>query len=365
MTNQLASLTRDINVVFHDDPQEEVQHLYHEAGIVGLISWLNEDDNKGKDLPQELKEDIGRHIAYLADMFSANLPSIEGQTPEAVIRHAARDIQISRILKERGLARLYRLCRSYVTLDVPTDALGGSRTVKVRTYQTLKDPETGEPFTHQEPFLGWFSRSSHISRSLIFMRFADLDRLTEALSMPLEEAYNTLLTKPKVIGDVLRDIADWTGSQISFIRPDVADRLADVTMSNDPEMADSIKEYAQVYRETGDFVDMQNLINATVPAISNLVQEVSMHENARDAKRMVQDSILMLPEISYSWDTTYDGLVIEMITTEVDENGNTYETGKQAYLLLPDSVEKLPQPIKNDIIKRLPIRNRESLDSSQ
>ena len=363
--NELANLSRPINITFYEDPQEEVQHLYHEAGIIGLLSWLNENDNKGKNLPEELKQDLGRHVAYLADMFSATLPDITGQPPEMVLRFAARDIQISRILKERGLARLYRLCRSYVTLDVPTDELGGSQRVKVKTYQTLSDPETGEPFTHQEPFLGWFSKASHISRSLIFMRFADLDRLTDTLGMTLEDAYTTLLTKPKVIGDVLRDVADWNGSQISFINPDVAERLSDVMLSDDPEQAERINELAKVYRETGDFVEMRELIEATVPAISNLITEVALHDSARDARRMFQDSILMLPEISYAWDTAYDGLVIEMITSELDENGQKYETGKKAYLLLPDSIEHLPKEVKDDLIKRLPIRNRDSIDNNQ
>lgn len=360
-SNQL-SIIKNINITFHDDPQEEIRHLFHEAGIMRLLSWLN--DNKGKKLPEELKEDLGSHIAYLADMFSANLPDVSGQEPENVLRSAARDIQISRILKERGVARLYRLCRSYMTIEVPTDALGGSQQVSIKSYQTLINPELGnnEPFSSQEEFLGWFSRASHISRSLIFMRFADLDRLTDGLGMPIEDAYNLLLTKPKVIGDVLRDIASWNSSQMSFINPDVAVRLANMSLQDSPEEIEKIEELATAYKETGDMEDMQNLIKATVPAITNLLEEVSVHPSAKEAKRLVQDRILLLPEIIYSWDVIYDGLLIEIITAELDEQGHRYETGKKAYLFSTDSVEGLPKEIKDDLIKRLPIRNRDSLD---
>lgn len=348
---------KDITTTFVDDPQEEIDLLHHEANLLGLIDAL-----KREDLPEDFSEQLGRHLAYLADMFNARLPEIKGQSPDVVLRLAARDIQVSRILKERGLARLYRLCRSYVPVSVPTDEVGGTREEEIQVFQTLRSPETGESFTTQEDFIGWFARAAHVSRSLIFLRFADLDRLTQGLGLNLEEAYRQLLTKPKVIGDVMRDLADWDGAEIVRVEPEVAKRLAQAALGHKPEELERVERLADQYTRDQDWGTMIELVDAVRPALRSMVEQVALHTSARDAKKMVEADILLSPEIHYSWDPQTNSLVVEQEVVEVDRRGERYIAGTKSVMFMPDSVNAVPSAIIKDLVRRLPIRNREQLD---
>ncbi len=349
---------KQINVTFNDDPEQEIRSLYHEANLLGLMDWLSKDE-----IPEKLKQDLGEHIAYLSDMFSSQLPDIEGQSPDTILRMAARDIQISTILRERGLARLYRMCRTYQDVQIPIDDLGNSVPGKIRIYQTLLNPDTGEAFTHQEPFLAWFTGASHISRSSVFQRFADLDRLVYGLGLELETAYDQLLRRPSVVGNVLRDVVGvWQKDQPVFIEPDVARRLAKKVYADDPDMIEEIDRLAEAYEENPGYHAMQDLIRSSVPGLRKLVEEVSLHEGYHDARKMVNSSILLLPEIDYYWDMNTDSLAIEIVTVSVADDGEKYETGRKKYFLVSDSPDKLPVEIVKDIVKRLPIKNREGLD---
>mgnify|MGYP001394928907 FL=1 len=78
------------------------------------------------------------------------------------------------------------------------------------------------------------------------------------------------------------------------------------------------------------------------------------------AMNFVNHDILMQPEISYIWDDELDVLVIEYIRKEVDlETKTEYIAEIVKVPLIPDT-NRLPMEIKDDLIRRLPIRGKGS-----
>jgi hypothetical protein len=184
---------------FTDNAQEELSRLSKELRLSNLINQIGDSGN----IPQDVKDDLRNLIFTLADMFGSDLPAAVADPVEA-LRTASRDINLARVLAERGLFRFYQLLKT--TTVVYDDTY--REEIPVPIYTQLVDPDTGEPFYRQEDFVMWFCREAKVSRALVFQRIATINRLL-TLGFPLDEAYQTILSKPYAIQETLKELAVW------------------------------------------------------------------------------------------------------------------------------------------------------------
>ena len=99
---------RDIEITFSDDIQEEVALVKKEFGMSVLAKGIENNIKKGEPLPKELTPVITDLVLTLSEMFSADVPELM-ESPELNLRLASRDINLSRLLRERGYVRIFRL----------------------------------------------------------------------------------------------------------------------------------------------------------------------------------------------------------------------------------------------------------------
>jgi hypothetical protein len=236
---------------------------------------------------------------------------------------------------------------------------------RVRVFQTLTNPDNDSPFKTQEDFIGWFCREAKVSRAVVFLRFYAYDRLLTYFGYTLEEAFVILSSKPSVIIETLRSLAEWDkDANISHIDPDIAERIA----SRYNGTSEEVREVVEALR-TGDTLtnlEREELTHELAELIKEpfrqTLEELAAHDSSREATELVKSAILKAPEISYWWDVEVNALRIELVIKEYDETTEEERTvGVEQILLLPDTRTDLPEPIAKDLQRRLPIRNRETL----
>lgn len=286
--------------------------------------------------------------AVLVELFGDGLPSVEADPVEA-LRLASRDFKLGRLLKERGVFRLFMVTKL-------TDASG------MPFYRTQINPDTQTFFSSQEEFIGWFCSEAGVTRVTIFTRIATIERLLW-LGMSLEEAYNTLLRKPHAIREALKIVADWDGEEIVGMTPEIAATLAERVLPADTVA--TVRTLAAVSNDESEDDDdraaAQDKLNSILkPALAGLVQEVAAHESTRDALDFIRHDIAGKPEIKYRWDYQRDEMVCEVISKRKDHAGTEYIDQVLTVRLIADPV--LPDALRADLIKRLPIVNRNILE---
>ena len=124
--------------------------------------------------------------------------------PLEALRLASRDIALGRVLRERGIFRVFLIMHN-------------------KSYSSLENPDTGEPFARQEDFIKWFSETAGVSRALLFLRTAAISRLL-TLGHTIEDAYRMMVRKPTVIQESIRSLGEWDGDQLVSVNPDIAER---------------------------------------------------------------------------------------------------------------------------------------------
>jgi len=337
---------KELAVRFTDTAEQEVAALVEEMKLIPLVDYVRKS-KEDETLPPELSKLLTSMVNVLKDIFSIDLPDISD--PETTLRTISRDINLSRILRERGLFRLHRLVNS-------TDEHG------IPLFMSLNNPIFGHPFAKQEEFIGWFCEEAHVSRGTVFMRMAAIDR-TLALGFTLPEAFNLILRKPFIIGETLHllaehDVVKWDGNQISDIDPDKVLKLAQQV---NPQAAEDIRPLVDMaYEDEGA---LNKLKDAVKPILASLLTEVSLHERSKEALAHVKHEVLSIPEISYSWEKDGDYLVVELQRKEIDpETGEEEVTQPIVVPFIPD-VAMLPAEVKADLLRRLPIKNRLYLDN--
>ena len=349
---------KELTLRFTETAQEEVDRLSHEMGLIPLVQILNQNmDN----IPPELKESVAKILSVILEMFSTDLPIPSGD-PEEALRVVSQEINLGRLLKERGIFRFYMLLEqtSYINpksgeivsgadLDQFPDA------VPLRMSQTLVNPITGSPFAHDNEFIGWFCSEAHVSRALLFRRIMAYRRMINTLSFSLEESFNILVSKPFAIEETIRMVADWEKDGLTHIKPEVAVAIAKKVQPGQSEEWEALAE-----RAADDPEAMKLLIENSKPILGDLLREVASHDRATDAMDTVRHDILKMPEISYRWDDEGDYLVVSIVSKEVSETGDEWVREIDHVPFVPDAVT-LPPAIKNDLIKRLPIKNRNLL----
>lgn len=343
---------QQLAVHFTETAEEEINALITDLSLVEAASYLQ----KTKDgLPDELKKHLGTMLNTLMDLFSSGLPDVDGD-PETALRKVSRDINLSRVLRERGIFRLYRLVNTRTTTTF--EDLGDEE-ISVPLFMTLINPTTGSPFAKQEEFIGWFCSEAKVARSLVFMRIAAIDRIQE-LGFSLEESFNLIVAKPFAMREVLNMVAKWgKEGELIGVNPDIILQVAERVS---PDKVDDIKALADAVKEDPTNQEAQEELRAAAkPVIADLLEEVADHDRAKDALDFVKHNILLKPEIRYTWDPETDTLVVQMIPINVDENGESYEGAIVTIPFVPDSLY-IPDEIRDDLVKRLPIRNKIDLD---
>ena len=323
-------------IQFTGTAEEELQRLHDELQISDVVSAL-----RSGDMPNDLQALVVPLATTILDLFGTGTPTI-GADPILALKSASRDINLSRILRERGLFRLFRLLNTNDSHNVPL-------------YQTLTNPDTGEPFDRREDMIGWFCKSAKVSRSVVFMRLSTIEKLL-GLGFDEDQCYATIITKPYAIRETLNEIAEWSNGKLDFVDTDIALRLAEKYLDTREQervkvLVDTINDEHAVDRDGAE----EELIQRMCPAISKLVQDVAAHEDTKDAMEFVRADIAGKPEINYSWDYERDELVCEIIV-KGKKNGSEYIKDIVTVRMLPDQL--MPRELRSDITTRMPIKNR-------
>lgn len=336
-------------VSFAQDVDEELRKLTAEMRIMSILNLLAADNRAPTEAE---KADLRHMMLVLADLFSTSLPPIE-ENPVEMMPLAARDINLSRMLKERGLARLYRL----VTLQTQAVDDLTNQTILLPLFMTMDNPETGVKFRSQEEFIGWFCQEARVPRSLVFMRIATYNRLL-TVGMPLEEAFTVLLKKPYAAREAMNEVGTWRREELVDVNPEVAVRLA---RSMTPEFASQVEELAQAYDTAENEAEREEIkdemLEAIKPAIKAMVKEVSGHQSMRDVMDMVRYDLAGRPEIKYWLDIDRGWIKVGYVVKSKDSRGNSYVSQDLVYNLIPEV--PLPKEVLADLSKRLNFTNRD------
>lgn len=334
-------------IAFPETATQELISLQNDLRIAKLLEYIS----PGSPLPDDVKAELRGLTGTLADMFGTSIPGIEEDELFATLQLVTRDLNIGKILRERGLFRLWRMLRTKRTVvdEVTREFL------ELPAFMLETNPDTGGPFTRQEEFIRWFCREAKVARALVFMRVATLDRMI-ALGIPEQEAYEIVLEKPFVIREALNSLASWEKGEMLSVDPALAIRIAARAL---PERAAEVQELAEAMGQTDDLLEQADLQDQLVemikPAVANLVREVGAHDNARDAMDFVRHDVIQKPEVIYRWDHNKNHLIVEYIRKAKDPYGTEYVAEVTTIPFIPD-IDVLPQAVVEDLNERLPIR---------
>jgi len=325
-----------------ENPNAEIQRVVAEMKLLPLVEAIQREDIQGL-LPPDVVENLASLLTTITDMFSMEVPDVS-QSPEETLRRVSRDVNISRILRERGLFRLYQFCRTLTEDGVPV-------------YLSLMNPETEAPFENQEKFIGWFCREASISRGLVFMRLAAIER-TLSLGYTESEAFQIITARPYAIQETLKLVGEWTGGSLDSVNPEalrqVAERVA-------PELAEGLANLSAAFLADPSDENKEALFTGARPIMKALLEEVSGHASSKDAMSFIKHDILEIPEINYTWDTKSDALVVELVRMGIDSATGTKNIVEVISVPFYADIVDLPREIVDDLIRRLPIRNRQDV----
>ena len=340
---------------FTESAEEELSILAKEMRLSKLVENLTPQSQ----IPEDLKDDLRHLLVTLSDLFSTSLPPLE-DSPLETLRLASRDINLSRVLRERGLMRVYRLLNEKVEVVEADPFTSTPMKALVPLFMTQANPDDGTKFLRREDFIGWFCAEAKVPRSLVFMRMATIDKLL-TLGFTLDDAYSTILMKPSAIRDTLNLVGTWDKGELVDVRPEVATRLAERML---PDQVEQVQQLVDVVtNENADEEEQEEArqrLNETLkPAVTQLVKEVASHPNAKDAMDFVRHDIVGKPEIAYRWDYDSNTLEVTMVRKSIDPKGTEYISEVVTTHLIPDPA--ITPEMRQDLVTRLPVRNREIL----
>lgn len=326
-------MQKTLIVQFPDDPQEEIEAIVKESQVVPLLQRIDQIENMSEEDRRLVRNTVGSLIEFL----SPNLPLPLDVNED--LRRAAQEMNVARVLREKASARLYMLVNRVDEYDIPL-------------FKRVLDPDTNAPFRTQEDFLTWFGRNAHVSRSLIFLRKKTYNRLVVGLGMTMDEAFRVVMRKPFSIYQTLDAMGLW----------DKEGKLISIDDST-AEQVGRLLPPGKLQNNINEAIaegDEEKIIEAAIPAIVNLVNEVADHASARDAGEFVKHDVLQRPRITSWWDEGMDCPVIQYEILETDEKGNTFVSHMERFPLVPDTPE-LPSDVRAYLINRLSVKNRDSI----
>jgi hypothetical protein len=334
---------KSLSITFTDTPEEEVALIRKEFSLSSLATELEGAILDGTIMSEDAHIGLAELLTTFGEMFSLTLPEL-GPSTEDTLKLSSRDINLSRLLRERGLVRLYRLLKEKDEHGIPL-------------FLGYVDPYSENPFQTQEDFVGWIAKDAHIPRSTLFMRFSTYEKMV-GLGFPLEEAFQTIITKPYAMREVLVMAATWNRQgQIIDVNPEVVKNIARQVL---PEKeAEEIENLADYYTENPSSVALQELVQAYKPALKAFVEELADHQNTKQMMDYVRHDVLAKPEITYSW--LDEALIIHIVRKAIDESGMEVVIEVEDIPFIPDYPGKLDEVIIDDLLTRLPIKNRRAV----
>ena len=332
---------KELVISFTDSPEEEVALIKREFNLGDAAKELEKAIMDGDVMSEDSHIQLAQLLTTFQEMFSIELPVL-GDTTEDTLRLSSRDINLSRLLRERGLVRIYRLLKEKDENNVPL-------------FFGYIDPYSGGPFKTQEDFIGWIAKDAHIPRSTLFMRFATYDKML-GIGFELEIAFQTVITKPYAMREVLNLVATWDrGGRITDVNPQIARNLATRILSE--EEAVPLIKAADYYEENPEStVALKELINVFRPAIKSFIEELAYHSNTKEMMDYVRYDVLAKPEITYSWKD--EALILHIVRKAIADDGTEVVINVEDIPFVPDYPGAIDQEIVDDLLNRLPIRNR-------
>jgi len=320
---------KDLAVVFHDTAVEEVNRTLLDMGLLDVSRISGQDPS------------IMKLLSSLSEIFSVELPELSGDIEKDLTR-VSRDINLSRLFRNRGIMLFYRLVNEKVE-GIPI-------------FQYFNHPYEERPFRNMTEFVDWFSHDAHVSRDIIFRNMAAIDRAMQ-VGISLEESYEYLNKYAHAFRETLKNVLEWdtdTRRKLVGINPDIA---LSIVNQLDPNNVDTImplieKAKLDPSRSNG------NLVETMKPYIRQLLDEVTNQDTAKDAMRFVKHDILTKPEIHYRWIQEGGYIEISLARTSVADTGEKFTESIETVNLLLDSPE-IPVEILQDLVTRLPISNRQ------
>lgn len=323
-----------LSVHFTDTAKEEISLLVHDLRLAQVASIVTDK----RELTDRDRQMLGELIVAVHDLFSPDVPQVEG-SPEIILRNVSRDINLARVLRERGIFRLFLL------LETLQDGLP--------IYMSIENPTTGATFATQEEFVGWFCREAKVSRSLIFMRLAAIGRLL-SLGFNYEEAFNVIVSKPYAVRETLNMVAEWDKNELVGVNPGA---ISNITSRLLPEKLDVVRNLATQV-QNGNTSAMRELTEEVKPVLRELMNEIADHESAKDALEWVKNDLTLHNDIQYYIDPDDSIIYVEMYKKAIDpQTGEVYELPPVVIPYIPDA-PIVPQEIITDMQKRLILRTK-------
>lgn len=348
---------RPIAPQFTETADQEVVALMDDLALIPLAAYLH----KNKAVPEKLLNLVVALSQKVINLFSADLPDLD-RNPERALRQVSREINLARLLRERGLFRLYRLVNQVVFLDPATGKdvshiPNWEGTVQqVPVFMTIRNPDTEAPFASQDEFIGWFCQAASVSRSLVFSRIKTIESAL-SLGFNLNDVFHLVLSKPYAITETLNLVGFWKDGELQSLKPGVAVAIA---KKYSPAIAEHMQELEDQAHENPEALALLN--EAAKPLIANLLTEVAHHDEAKEAIKFVRYDVLKRAEVVYAWDDRTDSLVVELVRKGYDdEKGEEHIIEVIRVPFVPDVIA-LPKEVREDLVRRLPIRNKFNLD---
>jgi hypothetical protein len=334
----MEDVVKYFSVNFAENVDQEVNAVVSDMALASLAESIRRGRNT---VPDDMQAALVQLLSVVTDLFSTDLPDVG--SPEDTLRQVSREIQLARLLRERGLFRLYRLV--HTTQD------------GIPLYLDVTNPATGSPFTNQEEFLGWFCSEAKVARSLVFQRMNTIDKLLE-IGYDLQGAFKVLVSKPYAVRETLNKIGHWEKGRLEAVDPRTMINLA---QRLDPDSLPQIAAAAEAAEKDPFNPDnMGRLKELSKPLFTRLLDEVADHDRAKDALHWVKNDLLLEPEISYRWEEGV--LMVEIFYRSVDpDTGEMYEQPPVVIPFVPDTASQVPPEVVMDMTKRLPLKNRNTL----
>jgi len=317
----------ETNMIPYDYSEVVVDFLEDISGVV---------KTKGEEGTPE--EKLRAIIGTLGDLFSLETPTLL-DNPEDNIRQIVRSTKLANIAREKAMYRLYLMTIPSVKID------NGSL---VPMWWALGD--VGLDFETQEDFIDWFTKQSGIGRASTFRRLRVYQRL-EKLGISGKDAWMKVLKMPSTMQEIVQLLAKWNRSEFMGVDERVALDLAKGVL---PEAVPGIEAAFQ----DGD---IDKIAEAYFPVAKAIIQEAETYESAKDAMQHIKHDILGTPTVAYRWSVD-EQTIVATVTTPIIDNGTVKGESQREIALFIDALDP-PQPLLDDIFKRIPITNRHDLPS--
>lgn len=318
-----------IILYFNDDPETELRRLQDELGLIPLLDMLEASITNKQEIEEETKARIYIALDTVQKMFSVEVPQAS-DSPTTELNVIARGYHWSKLLREKALVALYRFV--YLVKDE-----SGLPFIATQTH-----PDTGVPFD-ETTFVHWFCQSAFINSSTAFQRLSTYKKLAQ-LGYDINKSFEIVISKPYLIRSALNSLAEFSPSgEVTKVNPEVA---IEVSRKVDGKEIQGLVEANS---------SQHDLIEAFKPVMRQVIEQVAAHPNPKEASKFFEQDVLGKPSISYAIE---EGGVLSVTMVSKIIEGDTYDETIIRIPFIPHTNEGVPLDVIEDLIKRLPIRNR-------